>query len=182
MDQEILAIIWTLLKVGGHRVKDVAQVYAFAGFTETSIHSWNSHHWKIKTGFRHHNRHRCILCKHIGVKFRLRMCRTCFNLSRQRGRPYGERHPMWKGGVTKHLARFTPEYKTWRASVFQRDNYTCQDCGIRGGRLQAHHIKSQHKFPELRLVLDNGLTLCHPCHTKTDNYGAKALKSESGVL
>ena len=182
MDLERLAIIKTLLRVGGHRVKDIARVYSFAGFTEASIHSWNSHHWKVRTGFRHHNRHRCVSCKKIGVKYRLKMCQNCFNESRQVGRQFGERHYAWKGGVAKNLPRFSPEYKAWRTLVFKRDDYTCQDCRVRGGRLQAHHIKSQHQFPELRLVLDNGLTLCPPCHTKTDNYGAKALKSCCGGL
>lgn len=62
------------------------------------------------------------------------------------------------------------EYNIWRISVFQRDSYTCQTCGVRGVYLEAHHIKSWAKHPEIRLVLENGVTLCRECHKLTDNY------------
>lgn len=63
--------------------------------------------------------------------------------------------------------RFYPEYKTWRIAVFERDNYTCQCCGKRGRKLAAHHLESYRDNPELRTVLENGITLCaedKDCH------------------
>jgi IS30 family transposase len=89
-----------------------------------------------------------------------------------------ERHWNWQGGKTKtaEYIRFTPEYKQWRKAVFERDDYTCQICGKKGGKLVAHHIKEQSNYPELRIVLDNGQTLCKGCHKLTDNYGSKAKK------
>ena len=63
------------------------------------------------------------------------------------------------------------EDREWREKIFKRDSWTCRECGVRGGRLQAHHIKPFKKFPELRFDLDNGLTLCIECHKKTDSYG-----------
>jgi hypothetical protein len=61
----------------------------------------------------------------------------------------------------KHNADY--HYAEWRKAVFKRDNF--QRCGKRGGVLQAHHIKSWAKFPELRFDVANGKTLCEsPCH------------------
>lgn len=56
------------------------------------------------------------------------------------------------------------EYKHWRKAVYQRDHYTCQSCGQRGGRLNAHHIQGWLHHPDLRFDLGNGVTLCTDCH------------------
>lgn len=88
----------------------------------------------------------------------------------------GENHPNWNGGSSKGYKkgyRDNLAYKKWRTSVFERDGYTCQGCGITGVYITAHHIKSFAKYPELRLEISNGLTLCEDCHKKTDNYKGK---------
>jgi hypothetical protein len=79
------------------------------------------------------------------------------------------------------------QYRIWRDSVFERDGYICQECGVKGGRLAGHHkvafsklIRKAHihnleegiNCPSLWDV-DNGITLCVPCHRKTDNYGSE---------
>lgn len=61
--------------------------------------------------------------------------------------------------------RFSQAYRRWRFDVFSRDRFTCQRCGDdRGGNLVGHHIKGFAAYPDLRYDLDNGLTLCRPCH------------------
>lgn len=78
----------------------------------------------------------------------------------------GEKNNMWKGGITpeRNKIRSSPEYRIWKYAVFSKDNFTCQKCKKRGGNLNAHHIKSFAKFPELRFAIDNGQTLCKKCH------------------
>jgi hypothetical protein len=87
-------------------------------------------------------------------------------------------HNFWKGGLTKlsKIARSSSQYKQWRKAVFERDNYTCKLCGIRGGKLEADHIKPFSLFIKLRYKISNGRTLCKQCHLGTDTYGRKALK------
>ena|SRR3990167_5499748 len=71
------------------------------------------------------------------------------------------------------LSRDTREYKTWRKSVFERDNYTCSWCGQVGGQLNVDHIRPVSLFPDSILDIENGRTLCVECHKKTDTYGIK---------
>lgn len=90
----------------------------------------------------------------------------------------GKDSPNWRGGLRserkKEMAKF--EYRDWRNAVFGRDNWTCQICNVRGGYLEADHIKPWCAFPDLRYDVDNGRTVCRPCHMKLDTHGAKALK------
>lgn len=78
----------------------------------------------------------------------------------------GPRNPNWKGGILAENIRIrnSPEYKEWRTAVFKRDNFTCQQCGERGVRLEAHHVASFADHPELRMDINNGITLCFACH------------------
>ena len=64
----------------------------------------------------------------------------------------------------KMAIRNSMEYRDWRKAVYERDGYTCQICGKRGGNLNAHHIKHFAQYPELRMDITNGITLCYDCH------------------
>jgi len=99
----------------------------------------------------------------------------------------GSRHHAWKGGVTSLIRRIRDVYlyRQWRSDVFTRDGFICQKCEIKGGFLQAHHIKPfsliliENKILKLDQAykcmelwnINNGITLCKACHnliTKTN--------------
>ncbi len=80
--------------------------------------------------------------------------------------PKGSKHYNWSGGFKKSRLP-TQEDIEWRNKVFLRDDYTCQECRKRGCYLEAHHIKRKHDFPELKHVVNNGITLCYKCHKLT---------------
>lgn len=81
-----------------------------------------------------------------------------------------------KAGATRIARRTTPypekrqrdpRYKVWRDAVLQRDDYMCKRCSLRDKQNHAHHIREWKDFPELRYEIDNAITLCNGCHTKT---------------
>lgn len=65
------------------------------------------------------------------------------------------------------------EEDKWAYNVKIRDNFTCQICGDnKGGNLETHHIYARNIYIELREVMENGITLCIPCHIEFhDLYG-----------
>jgi len=98
----------------------------------------------------------------------------------------GYKNYLWMGGKDSlnNQIRGSIFYRNWRNNIFLRDSYTCIECNNVGGDICAHHKKS---FAELikeyniKTIEDainckelwdisNGATLCHECHTKTDNY------------
>ena len=88
----------------------------------------------------------------------------------------GALNPNWRGGITPLIksARASSDYKQWRKAVFERDKYTCVICGDnKGGNLEADHINSFSKFPELLYEVPNGRTLCIKCHRETETWGNK---------
>lgn len=107
----------------------------------------------------------------------------------------GENNPRWKGGVSlknrtlRQNIMSTFEYKNWRKTVFLRDGYTCQKCKKTGVTLNADHIEAfslimkKHNIDSVTKALicdelwkiENGRTLCVPCHERTENYKRRAL-------
>ena len=92
----------------------------------------------------------------------------------------GKNANNWQGGKTSknQIIRHRKEMREWRTAVYERDNYTCQECGDRSSKgnqvtLNAHHLKPFSQYPELRFDVDNGQTLCAPCHYLTDTFGHK---------
>lgn len=115
-----------------------------------------------------------------GVHLRKNFVRSCGCLQREAASAVGRsrvgaKHPNWRGGLTpaSQRIRASDQYRTWRKTVFERDKYTCQFCGKKGGPLHADHIKPFADYPTLRFAAENGRTLCVPCHRKTPTYGGR---------
>lgn len=146
----------------------------------------NSHNWK--NGI---SKPKCIDCgKIIWIGFK--RCLRCASK--------GKLNRNWKGGITpiRGLIHSLKEYKEWKFAILKKCNFTCQDCGKRGGRnLDVHHypksyselvgefLKQYNQFSPiedketlLRLAMthqpfwdiDNAIILCRKCHQKTKNY------------
>jgi predicted restriction endonuclease len=120
--------------------------------------------------------HRKLKGRNLSMETRLKISRATS----------GSNNPNWRGGIEPERRRIRQkmEYKLWRKAVFERDNYTCVWCGAkcRSGSpvvLNADHIKPFALYPELRFAIDNGRTLCVPCHRTTDTYGGRSNKSYS---
>lgn len=132
---------------------------------------WN-HKNNPKVRTLHVNRFNAYLSQNVEKRVKKVKGKPNFNMR-------GEKNPNWKGGTygtERHTLMGRIEYINWRKQVFERDNYTCQFCGIRGGKLNADHIIPYAADKTKALDLNNGRTLCIPCHKKTDTWGHKVHK------
>lgn len=94
----------------------------------------------------------CIDCG-IEIHRQAKRCKPCYDRLQNRG-------------LSKDRVKFQNS-RAWnevRQACFERDDFTCQNCGTRGGQLNAHHLKPYRDAPELRLDLANLTTLCERCH------------------
>jgi len=88
----------------------------------------------------------------------------------QKGKKGKDSH-FWKGGISDEskLARASGKWKKWRLAVYKRDNYICQICKEKGGKLVPHHIKIFRLYKDDRYKVENGVTLCSHCHRGLHN-------------
>ena len=103
----------------------------------------------------------------------------------------GFNNPSWKGGISSLTGRIRRsfKYRQWLSDIYTRDDFTCQNCSIRGGNLNAHHIKSFSsilQYYEITTLeeslecdelwnINNGVTFCRKCHRKIHKKGIKIL-------
>lgn len=87
----------------------------------------------------------------------------------------GENHPRYKGNRQARNGASRYEYKKWHRDVLKQCDYTCRNCGKRGGRLEAHHVKPWASNPELRFNVSNGIALCEDCHLSIHGHYRKPI-------
>lgn len=93
-------------------------------------------------------------------------CGECADLATAE-RQRGENNHNYNPNLTdeeREAKRNIPEFREWARKVKERDDFTCQACGKRGGRLESHHINAFKEYELLRYELANGITLCETCH------------------
>lgn len=127
-----------------------------------------------------------------------KMCRLCFlkdPVRRQRVSithkllvKIGKNH-FGDGTKTPRNAKIrqSKNYSDWVKEILLRDDYTCQICKIRGGKLTVDHIKPFYQIINSNNVQTledaikcselwdkaNGRVLCRPCHKQTPTWGFK---------
>ena len=62
------------------------------------------------------------------------------------------------------IKRPRPHVRLTKREIFRRDNYTCQYCGVSGGRLTIDHVIPRHRGGQHNW--SNLVTACASCNTK----------------
>ena len=126
-----------------------------------------SKHFVVGSGGKN-RKYCCLECRPSPMKGTKMSKETKLKISINRtGKGTKEKNGAWKGGITSEnrLARVAFR-RTMQKLVFDRDNYTCQICGQRGGKLQVDHIQPWSDNKELRFDINTCRTLCMACHYK----------------
>lgn len=100
-------------------------------------------------------------------------------------------HPKWKDVKKRPFyksIRQLSQYVEWRKAVFERDKFTCVICETSGIYVEADHfpkrfidIVRDNSIEEIGDAINcaelwninNGRTLCQPCHRKTATWGRR---------
>lgn len=96
----------------------------------------------------------------------------------------GKLHHLWQGGRIWWRGK---EWDTIKYKVRQRDNFTCQDCGISENEhilkwnqpLHVHHINPYRKSSDNSM--ENLITYCCKCHRKAEGSCMQSVLSTGGA-
>ncbi len=93
--------------------------------------------------------------------------RECFAKWRSSSDWTGANNPSWLGGHSEYRGE---NWSRQRSAARERDNDTCQRCGVNGHSFPVHHIRPFHLFDTYLDAnrLENLVTLCPPCHGLTE--------------
>jgi len=128
----------------------------------------------------------CMECG-TTITYSRKRCIRCAGAMRRGSKAY-----QWRGGITPLMMsiRNCKQTREWRLAIFARDNFTCKLCGKRGGTMHADHYprsfaeifyanKIQSLDEAVACVefwdIDNGRTLCIPCHRKAPTYNRRTV-------
>lgn len=106
--------------------------------------------------------------------------------------PDGRDKALWSGYIDsygtrketiKDVSKFynSYEWQKTREAVRERDHNECQMCKAKGKYSTAevvHHIKHLKDRPDLRLDMDNLISLCNECHNDIHEHGFNTAKKK----
>lgn len=92
----------------------------------------------------------------------------CLRIERAVEAISGEKNVNYNPNLTdedRRDRRVIEGYREWQFLIKKRDSFTCQICGVKGGKyLASHHLNAWFSYPEQRFDLNNGVCLCFECH------------------
>jgi hypothetical protein len=114
-------------------------------------------------------------------------CKKCYSAQYNTGKPNtgrfvkGQKGTYFKGKTPRHLVKVkVPKIREiksehpyggkraqWGLDIKTRDGFKCQKCGTEEN-VHAHHIIPWKHDKSKRFELDNGITLCCSCHSRTE--------------
>lgn len=130
-------------------------------------------HPRYKNGYTL-EKHYCIKCGILLKCPKAKKCNKCANLGRKISKEtklkislnqQGNKHWNWQGGKSCEPYPLGWNRK-FKELIRERDSYICHICGKKQGKrkLAIHHID----YNKNNLNLDNLISLCTNCHTKTN--------------
>jgi len=168
------------VKVRGKRV----ETFKFCSFACRSV--WRALYWSGENNPQWTGGEREKTCQHCGQVFRHKPDSTVTTFRKQKfcskpcadagGIRYsGPQNGNWNGDPRRNHR--PSKHAAWARAVISRDGGKCRHCGSADTELHAHHVKSYKTHPELRFDLDNGLSLCAPCHWQVHSKIANGVNS-----
>lgn len=76
----------------------------------------------------------------------------------------GAESNFWKGGTSTERELISTWTRQIAPQVHKKFNYICQSCGLRGGKLHAHHLVPVFADESVAYNFDNLVTFCKECH------------------
>ena len=68
----------------------------------------------------------------------------------------------------KGVYEFAWALDSWSKSVKNRSDFKCEVCNNKTD--VSHHILHKAKYPKMALILNNGISLCTPCHREVHGW------------
>lgn len=91
----------------------------------------------------------------------------------------GKDHHLWKGNRKRSFTIRSRLYNPWIKPILARDDYTCQKCGIRGGRLEVHHASMS--FADAVLMFCDGRSLEEMTDIEFENVCEKIIEHHKEI-